>query len=57
MQGPRPCTLAPTYPVGYPFHMAGAALIFGWKYGPFLVSPLAAVLSLVLIYLLEWSWG
>src|SRR5215471_17205212 len=55
--GPRPRTLAPTYPVGYPLHMAGGALIFGWKYGPFLVSPLAAALSLVLIYLVGVGLG
>jgi len=55
--GPRPHSLAPTYPVGYPLHMAGAALIFGWKYGPFLVSPMAAVLSLVLIYLAGMELG
>ena len=36
--GPRPRTIAPIYPVGYPIHMAGGALIFGWKYGPFLVK-------------------
>jgi Dolichyl-phosphate-mannose-protein mannosyltransferase len=55
--GPRPRTLTPTYPVGYPLHMAGGALIFGWKYGPFLVSPVAAALSLVLIYLLGMELG
>jgi len=55
--GPRPRTIAPTYPVGFPLHIAGAALIFGWKYGPFLVSPLAAVLSLALIYLVGTELG
>ncbi len=54
---PRPRALVPTYPVGYPLHMAGAALIFGWKYGPFLVNPLAAGLSLLLIYLLGVELG
>lgn len=56
-QGPRPRTIAPIYPVGVPLHMAGAAAIMGWKYGPFLVSPLAAVLSLVLIYLVGVELG
>jgi len=37
--------------------MAGGALIFGWKYRPFLVSPLAAALSLVLIYLVGVELG
>ncbi|HKQ76629.1 MAG TPA: glycosyltransferase family 39 protein [Blastocatellia bacterium] len=55
--GPRPRTLSPIYPVGYPLHMAGGALIFGWKYGPFLVSPLAAALSLALIYLIGVELG
>ncbi len=56
-QGPRPRSIAPTYPVGVPLHMAGGVLIAGWKYGPFLVNPLAAVLSLVLIYLLGVELG
>src|SRR5262245_4244679 len=55
--GPRPRTLAPTYPVGYPLHMAGAAMSFGWNYGPFLVNPLAAILSLVLVYLVGLELG
>ncbi|MGH9938319.1 MAG: glycosyltransferase family 39 protein [Blastocatellia bacterium] len=55
--GPRPRTIAPTYPVGFPLHIAAAALIAGWKYGPFLVSPLAAVLSLALIYLVGTELG
>ena len=49
--GPRPRTMVPFYPLGLPLHMAAAALITGWERGPFLVSPLAALLSLVLIYL------
>ena len=55
--GPRPRTIAPTYPVGFPLHIAAAVLIAGWKYGPFLVSPLAAVLSLALIYLVGTELG
>ena len=56
-QGPRPRTIAPIYPVGVPLHMAGAASIIGWKFGPFLVSPLAAVLSLLLVYLVGRELG
>lgn len=56
-QGPRPRTIAPIYPVGVPLHMAGAAWLVGWRYGPFLVSPLAAVLSLVLLYLVGVELG
>ena len=55
--GPQPGTMAPAYPVGLPLHMAVAALIGGWDYGPFLISPLAAVLSLILIYLVGLELG
>lgn len=49
--GPRPRTMAPLYPPGMPLHMAFAGLTAGWNYGPFIVSPLAALMSLLLIYL------
>ncbi|GEM_PF-166433 len=55
--GPQPGTMAPTYPVGLSLHMAVAALIGGWDYGPFLISPLAAVLCLILIYLVGLELG
>jgi hypothetical protein len=54
---PRPGTMSPTYPIGLPLHMAAGALIAGWDYGPFLVSPAAAVVSLVLIYLVGLELG
>ncbi len=44
-------TMAPIYPVGFPLHLATGALLLGWRYGPFLVSPLIGALSLVLLYL------
>ena len=47
--GPKPGTIAPFYPIGVPLHMAGLAWIAGWRLGPFLLSPLAAALSLLLI--------
>ncbi|MGH9838596.1 MAG: ArnT family glycosyltransferase [Blastocatellia bacterium] len=50
-------TMTPFYPVGVPLHMALGAALAGWDYGPFLVSPLAAVLSLVLIYLIGLELG
>ncbi len=50
--GPRPGTMAPVYPSGFPAHMAAAALLFGWERGPFFVAPLAALLSLPLFFLL-----
>lgn len=38
------------YPIGFPLHEAAAALLLGWDRGPFLVGPLAALLSLVLVF-------
>ncbi|MGH9939948.1 MAG: YfhO family protein, partial [Blastocatellia bacterium] len=55
--GPRPGTMTPFYPVGFPLLIAAGALIGGWEYGPFLVSPVCAVLSLVLIYLIGLELG
>jgi len=43
-------TMVPTYPPGLPLHMAAFALLCGWKTGPFLVSPLAAIGCLLLLY-------
>jgi len=44
--------MAPYYPLGLPLHMAVAAVFAGWSQGPFLVSPLAALACLVLLYAL-----
>jgi hypothetical protein len=52
VEGPRPGTMAPFYPSGFPAHMAAAAMLLGWQRGPFLVAPLAAALSALLFYLL-----
>jgi hypothetical protein len=52
MNGPRPGTMAPLYPPGFPAHLLAAASIGGWETGPYLVSPIAAVLTVLLIYLL-----
>jgi 4-amino-4-deoxy-L-arabinose transferase-like glycosyltransferase len=49
--------MSPFYSIGMPLHMAIGALIAGWDYGPFLVSPLAAVFCLVLIYLVGLELG
>ena len=48
----QPGTMAPSYPPGLPLHMAFAALLTGWSRGPFLVSPLAGLVCLVLVYAL-----
>ncbi|MCI0337146.1 MAG: glycosyltransferase family 39 protein, partial [Acidobacteria bacterium] len=54
---PKARTMAPFYPVGLPLHMAVGVLICGWKYGPYLVNPLAALVSLILIYLVGLELG
>jgi hypothetical protein len=48
--GPHPGSMSSFYPVGFPMLIAAGVLIGGWDYGPFLVSPLLAALSLILIY-------
>ena len=55
--GPRPGTMAPTYPIGFPMLMAAGALIAGWEHGPFLVTPIVGLLSLLLIYLVGLELG
>jgi 4-amino-4-deoxy-L-arabinose transferase-like glycosyltransferase len=50
--GPRAGTMVPQYPPGFPAHLAAAALLGGWGLGPFLVSPLAAVACILLVYFL-----
>jgi hypothetical protein len=52
VNGPRSGTMVPLYPPGLPLHMAAFAALAGWDTGPFLVSPLFAVLGLVAFYLL-----
>lgn len=50
--GPRPGTMVPSYPPGMPLHMAAFASALGWRIGPYIVSPLFAVLGLVVFYCL-----
>jgi dolichyl-phosphate-mannose-protein mannosyltransferase len=57
LAGPRPGTMAPLYPIGFPAHLAAAALAGGWEKGPYLVSPIAAVVCLALLYLLSRELG
>lgn len=51
VRGPRHRTMAPLYPVGFPLHLAAAASLGGSQIAPYLVSPIAALLALVLTYL------
>ena len=55
--GPRPGTTVPYYPPGFPLQLAFAGLIAGWNYGPFVLSPLSALLSLLLFYLVARELG
>jgi hypothetical protein len=57
MTGPRPGTMAPFYPAGFPAHLLAAATIAGWDTGPYLVSPLAALLCVLLCYRLGRELG
>ena len=50
--GPLPGTMVPYYPPGFPLHIALFSLVAGWRMGPFLVSPILALATLVLMYLL-----
>jgi hypothetical protein len=57
VQGRRPATMAPSYPTGYPLHMAAFAAIAGWDLGPYLVSPVFAVLGILAFYRLARELG
>ena len=50
--GPRPGTVAPLYPVGFPAHEALFAAVAGWRRGPYLVGPFAALGCLALVYVI-----
>jgi hypothetical protein len=49
--------MSPIYPVGLPLHMAAGALIAGWERGPFWISPVAALVSLILMYFVALELG
>jgi Dolichyl-phosphate-mannose-protein mannosyltransferase len=53
----RDSSIAPLYPVGFPLHLAAAAGIAGWELGPYLVSPIAALLALFLVFLVGCELG
>jgi len=55
--GPAPATMAPSYPPGFPVHMALLASLVGWEAGPFLVSPLLAAAGLAAFYFLGRELG
>ncbi|MGK2857682.1 MAG: ArnT family glycosyltransferase [Thermoanaerobaculia bacterium] len=43
--------MVPYYPIGFPLHLAVGALLLGWTYGPFWVSPVAGAISLLFLFL------
>ena len=53
----RDTSMAPLYPIGFPLHVAAASRIAGWELGPFLVSPIAALLSVFLVFLVGRELG
>ena len=55
--GPRPGTMVPFYPPGFPLHLALAAAIGGWGEAPYLVSPIAGLLCLCATFLLGRELG
>ncbi|MBI2518221.1 MAG: hypothetical protein HYV95_15170 [Opitutae bacterium] len=53
----RTTRLVPIYPVGLPLHLAGACLLFGWHWGPYVVGVGGALATLVMCYLLARELG
>ena len=53
----RPGVAAFYYPPGLPAHFAAAAVVAGWKEGPFLVAPLCAAAAIVLLFLFARDLG
>lgn len=54
---PAPRDIAPSYPLGYPLHLMLFGAVFGWKRAPFLITPLAAALTLMVTYRLARRLG
>lgn len=50
--GPRPRTMVPLYPPGFPLHLAAAGILGGWEFAPHFVSPMATLLLVAATYLL-----
>ena len=49
--GPRPGTMVPRQAPGFALHVVPASLVAGWDAGPSIVSPIAAILCLLLLFL------
>lgn len=46
----EPRMLAPSYPLGYPLHLALLGMAGGWNHAPFYVTPLLALLTVIVLY-------
>jgi len=55
--GHEPGTMSNVVSIGLPLQMVAMASIFGWDIGPFLIGPLSATLSILLIYLIGLEFG
>ena len=51
--GPRPGTMVPRQAPGFALHVVPASLVAGWDAGPSIVSPIAAILCLLLMFLIS----
>ena len=49
--------MIPFYPVGLPIHIALFSLVTGWMTGPYILSPILALLSLWILYLVGIELG
>ncbi len=55
--GPRPLTMVPYYPPGFPAHVALGTSIAGEEAGPHVVNPIVALLTVCLTYVLGRQLG
>jgi len=55
--GRKPGTMVPAYPPGLPLHNALIARLTGSESAPFLISPLAAIAAILLLYALSRELG
>ena len=55
--GPRPRSMAPSYPPGFSLHIAVATALVGKGRAPYLVNPVVASLCLALVFLLGRELG
>ena len=52
-----PGVMVPSFPAGLPIHLAAAAAVGGWERAPYLVSPIVAILCLIVLFALGRETG